>query len=133
MAVEDPKAVKRHWFLLAFAVAVPGSTSYMSTFAAVTSRNLSGGDIAAVRIQKDVPESAVLMNASYLGYMTQYKFTNTSPVPVPSTMTPAYTLGLSQAVKAAPGEGIVSPYDEGTFENREWQRGYDEGLRIVSA
>lgn len=128
---QDPNARKRHWFLAVWSVAQAGSYMPASAFVWSDKRNLSIPILTAAKEQRKLGEGAVLVGVSYVGHMTQYELTGTSPDPVPTTATAAYNLGLEQALTASDPTQLVNPFDiADDFQRAEWQAGITCGIEM---
>jgi hypothetical protein len=133
MAKADPSSIKRHWFLAVWSVAQVGSYMPASAYVWSDKRSLSIPILNAAKEQRKLGEAAVLINVSYVGYMTQYELTGTSPDPVPSVTTAAYNLGLEQALTVPDPEQLVNAFPEGDDFNRmEWDKGSARGREMRS-
>lgn len=130
---QDPNARKRHWFLAVWSVAQVGSYMPASAYVWSDKRSLSIPTLNAAKEQRKLGEGAVLVSVSYVGYMTQYELTGTSPEPVPTVTTAAYTLGLEQALTVPNPEQLVNAFPEGDpFQRAEWQAGFTCGREMRS-
>ena len=69
-----------HWFLLAFAIPAHGFTAFTSIHVACKTTNLNIPLLAEVRRKEGLPETATMIGASYLGFMTQEEMMG-KPVP----------------------------------------------------
>lgn len=128
MSQPDPNARKRHWFLAVWSVAQAGSYMPASAFVWSDKRNLSIPILTAAKEQRKLGEGAVLVGVSYVGHMTQYELTGTSPAPVPTVTTAAYNLGLEQAFASPNPEQLVNPFDlSDDFQRAEWDAGIARG------
>ena len=135
---QDLNARKRHWFLAVWSVPQVGSYMPASAYVWSDKRSLSIPLLTAAKEQRKLGEGAVLVNVAYVGYMTQYELTGTSPEPVPTVTTTAYSLGLEQAMTVPDPEQLVNAFAEGDAFNRaEWQAGFACGremrTKIVAA
>ena len=128
MAGADPKTVKRHWYLAVWNVPQVGHVQTVSAFVSGKSRNITIPEINVGRLQRQLPEHAVLVGVNYIGRHTQYELTETSPTPVSSSTTQAYLLGFEQALLNTEPEKLVNMFDEGdTFNHQEWAAGHAAG------
>lgn len=127
----DPNARKRHWFLAVWSVPQVGSYMPASAYVWSDKRSLTIPLLTAAKEQRKLGEGAVLVNVSYVGYMTQYELTGTSPEPVPSVTTAAFNLGLEQALTVPDPEQLINPFNIGDdFQRTEWQAGLTRGCEM---
>lgn len=127
----DPNARKRHWWLAVWSVPQAGHFAPMSAYLWTSGRNVTIPQINTAKQQRQLPDASVLTGIHYVGYQSQYELTGTKADPIPSALTPAYNLGLEQALAAADPTVLVNVYTEAApFERSEWQAGYDRGLEL---
>lgn len=137
MTVIDPSTRKRHWFLAAWSVPQVGHFVPSSAFVWSDKRSINIPALNAAKQQRKLGDGAVLVSISYVGYMTQYELTGTSPDPVPSTTSTAYSLGLEQALTVPEPEKLINAFQsDDAFSHAEWEAGATKGrelrMRIVS-
>ena len=137
MSVIDPRTRKRHWFLAAWSVPQVGHFVPSSAFVWSDKRSINIPALNAAKQQRKLGDGAVLVSISYVGYMTQYELTGTSPDPVPSVTSTAYSLGLEQALTVSDPEKLVNAFQpDDAFSYAEWEVGATKGrelrMRIVS-
>lgn len=137
MTVIDPSACKRHWFLATWSVPQVGHFVPSSAFVWSSKRSISIPTLNAAKQQRKLNDGAVLVSVSYVGYMTQYELTGTSPDPVPSVTSSAYSLGLEQALTVPGPEKLINAFQPSdAFSHAEWEAGAAKGCelrtRIVS-
>jgi hypothetical protein len=121
---QDLNARKRHWFLAVWSVPQVGSYMPASAYVWSDKRSLSIPQLSSAKEQRKLGEGAVLVNVAYVGYMTQYELTGTSPEPVPSVTTTAYNLGLEQALASLNPEQLVNAFPlNDDFNRAEWEAG----------
>lgn len=137
MSVIDPSTRKRHWFLAAWSVPQVGHFVPSSAFVWSDKRSINIPALNAAKQQRKLGDGAVLVSISYVGYMTQYELTGTSPDPVPSVTSTAYSLGLEQALTVPDPEKLVNAFQpDDAFSHAEWEAGATKGrelrMRIVS-
>jgi hypothetical protein len=121
---QDPSARKRHWYLAVWSVPQVGSYMPASAYVWSDKRSLTIPQLTAAKEQRKLGEGAVLVNVAYVGFMTQYELTGTSPEPVPSATTAAYNLGLEQALAHPNPSQLVNAFNIGDDFNRtEWEAG----------
>lgn len=131
MAQVDLNARKRHWFLAVWSVPQVGSYSPASAYVWSDKRSLTIPQLSAAKEQRKLGDGAVLVNVAYVGFMTQYELTGTSPDPVPTVMSDAYTLGLEQALTAPNPDQMVNAYPVGDqFNCAEWDMGAARGREM---
>ena len=138
MSQQDLNARKRHWFLAVWSVPQVGSYMPASAYVWSDKRNLTIPQLSAAKEQRKLGEGAVLVNVAYVGFMTQYELTGTSPEPVPTKTTAAYNLGLEQALASANPEQLVNAFNlDDDFNRAEWEAGVTRATemrtRIVAA
>lgn len=138
MTVIDPSASKRHWFLATWSVPQVGHFVPSSAFVWSTKRSISIPTLNAAKQQRKLNDGAVLVSVSYVGYMTQYELTGTSPDPVPTVTSSAYSLGLEQALTVPDPEKLINAFQPSDdFSHAEWEAGAAKGrelrIRIVAA
>lgn len=129
---------KLHWFSLAFAVPGPGHTAFTSLFMSATSNKLSLPVLQAARQQKNLPDHACMIGASYLGCMTQDEM-NPPPETIPNLIAPTehYMDGYHAAVlmqtegNAPPNNPYVSQVagDPLPQEGIDWADGFMAGCK----
>lgn len=131
MAQVDLSSRKRHWFLAVWSVPQVGSYSPASAYVWSDKRSLTIPQLTAAKEQRKLGDGAVLVNVAYVGHMTQYELTGTSPDPIPTVMSDAYTLGLEQALSATHPSQLVNAFPEGEpFNHAEWGMGFTRGLAM---
>lgn len=138
MTQVDPNTRKRHWFLAVWSVPQAGFLAPISAYVSATKRQLTIPEINAAKAQRQLGDGAVLVNVAYVGYMTQYELTGTSPDPVPTVTTAAFNLGLEQALTVPDPLQLQNAFPETEEFNRaEWDlgaaRGREMRTKIVSA
>lgn len=131
MPAIDTNARKRHWFLVVWSVPQIGHFVPMSAYVWSDKRSINIPTLNAAKQQRKLGDGAVLIGVSYVGYMTQYELTGTSPEPVPSTTTVSYNLGLEQALSVPEPEKLVNAYPEDDrFNHAEWEAGATRGREM---
>lgn len=131
MPVIDKNARKRHWFLAVWSVPQIGHFVPMSAYVWSDKRSINIPTLTAAKQQRKLGDGAVLIGVSYVGYMTQYELTGTSPEPVATTTTAAYNLGLEQALSVPEPEKLVNAFQaEDRFHHEEWQAGANRGREM---
>lgn len=138
MSHVDPNTRKRHWFLLVWSVPQAGFLAPISAYASSAKRQMTIPESNTAKQQRGLGDGAVLVNVSYVGYMTQYELTGTSAEPVPTHSTTAYNLGLEQALMVPDPTQLQNAFPaEEAFNHAEWKAGHARGsdmrLKIVSA
>lgn len=136
MSNNEP-AKKTHWYLLSFMVASPGlyvPTSFMGSF---TSKLLTMPAIHAMREAQGIPENAILMHFSYVGYMSKDHLTGTKAKPEQTVMSEGYRQGLTAALSVPAGVTPSNPYEHIAGDSAEmaeyaseWGAGYVVGEAI---
>lgn len=131
MSKQDPQARKRHWYLAVWSVPQVGSYMPASAYVWSDKRSLSIPVLNAAKEQRKLGEGAVLVSVSYVGYMSQYELTGTSPQPVPTVTTDAYNLGLEQALTVPdPGQLVNAFLEDDDFQRTEWDAGVARGREM---
>lgn len=133
----DPNK-KTHWFLMGFMVPSPGQWRPVSFYGSYTNRILTLNATKAIREAQGVPEDAVLLNVSYIGYASLHTIRGTSDEIVPTKLSDAYRQGLIAAnTPNMTGKDFVNPYEEFSSASREmqiraneWAEGYAEGCHV---
>lgn len=138
MSQADDRLKKRHWFLAVWSVPQPGAYVPMSAFVWSKSRAISIPVLNAARESRKLPEGSTLINVAYVGYMNEFELTGTSPEPVASVTSAAYTLGLEQTFTVPDPSQLVNAFPESdTFNHQEWAMGAAVGrdmrAKIVAA
>jgi hypothetical protein len=138
MTQVDPNTRKRHWFLVVWSVPQAGFLAPVSAYVSSDKRRLTIPEINTAKGQRQLPEGAVVVNVAYVGHMTQYELTGTSPEPVPTVVTAAFNLGLEQALTVPDPLQLQNAFPETEEFNRaEWEsgaaRGRDMRTKIVAA
>lgn len=76
------KPVKQyHYFCLSFVTQFPGGSQFSSHYMRGDQQNISLPDIIGFRHDGKIPETAVLLGMSYLGYMTEEQFSPSQGLP----------------------------------------------------
>lgn len=138
MKTKDERLQKRHWHLAVWSIPQVGTYVPVSVFAWSQKRAITVPELTAARNQRQVPEGAVLVNVAYIGLMNQFELTGLSPDPVPTTTTPAYTMGLEQTMSVPDPTKLVNAFpEEDQFNHTEWALGNATGItmrtKIISA
>lgn len=137
---QDPNK-KTHWFHLGYMVPTPGAWVPVSVTSSYIKRILCSRAMQALREVNGLPQNAVLMNVSYLGFASKHHMAGTSDKPVPTQLSAAYRQGLTAAITSEiPVIGLVNPYTamrdqsaEAALFETEWDAGLKEGLAIKEA
>lgn len=130
-------AKKTHWFLLSFMVPTLGQwipTSFMGSF---TSKLLTMPAIHALREAQGTPENAVLMQISYVGYMSKEHISGTKAKTEQTVMSEGYRQGLTAALSVPENVDVSNPYAHIADDSpemaeyaSEWGAGYTAGVEI---
>lgn len=134
---QDPNH-KSHWHLLSYMVPTPGQWRPVSFYGSYSNKILTLPAQQALRQSHNIPEDAVLMSVSYIGFASKHTIAGTSDKPVATTVTDAYRQGLTAAQMSTPGADVKNPYLEFAdvdadmaFKCGEWSNGYSEMLDVL--
>lgn len=131
MSQQSADTRKHHWHLAVWSNPQIGTFVPVSVFAMSKKRSITIPELTAAKSQRNVPDGAVLVNVAYIGCMPQHELTGISPDPVPTTQTPAFTLGLEQTLSVLDVAYLMNAYqDEDSFNHGEWEKGRDYGLTL---
>ena len=138
MSSADDRNKKRHWFLAVWSVPQPGAYVPLSAFVWSRTRAVSLPILNGARESRKLPDNSTLINVAYVGYMTEYELTGTSPEPVATVTSAAYNLGLEQTFTVPDPNQLVNAFPEDdTFNHQEWALGAAVGrdmrTKIVAA
>lgn len=133
MANADSNSIKRHWFLAVWSVPQVGHFVPASAYVWSAKRHLSIPTLTAAKNQRNLDTGAVLVNVSYVGYMTQYELTGTSPNPVPTVTSTSFNLGLEQALTVPDIDELVNAFNpDDAFNYSEWAAGCARGREVLN-
>lgn len=128
---------KSHWYLLGYMVPAPGQWVPQSFIGSTSSKILTAPAIQALREAQGLPEQAVLMQFSYVGYATKQTISGTKPAPLTSNISEAYRQGMTAALTAPDEMRLVNPYKQHEEDSQEmftnateWDAGFTEGETI---
>lgn len=138
MTKADDRLKKRHWFLAVWDVLQPGTYVTRNAYVWSKTRAITIPTLNAARVSRQLPDGSSLVNVAYLGFMTEYELTGTSPEPVATVTSAAYNLGLEQSFTVPDPSQLVNAFPEDdTFNHKEWAQGATVGrdmrAKIIAA
>jgi hypothetical protein len=124
-----------HWYLLSFAVPIPSTMNYVSVFTNSLEQRVTMPMIMAAKINNHLPDSAALLNVSYLGKMTRNEMNPPAPEPKVVVEPQAqYLQGMVAGIEfdSASLQRPINPYapedgDEITEDAVQWFNGFAAG------
>lgn len=124
MSQDAERLKKRHWFLGVWSVPQAGHFVTANAYFWSRTRAVTIPTVNSARDSRKLPEGSTLVNVVYMGYMTEFELTGTSPEPVASVTSAAYNLGLEQVFAVPDPSQLVNAFPEDdTFNHQEWACG----------
>lgn len=120
----------KHWYLLAYQVQVPGAWVPHSIIVASDKVELNVPQLNMLKKAHQVPDGAVLVGISYMGWQTEKSINGQPEIDPPTKLSDAYRVGMVSAARVRPSDEQqpINPYSGLTPEDMakadEWASGF---------
>ncbi len=119
----------KHWYLFAFSTPAPGHVAMASVIAGLDNSQVTVPVLIEMRRTHQIPETAVVVGISYLGYMTQETMEGPKPVEqVQQGVSDVYLSGYKAGLLGTTARSL-NPYnaEDNQAAFVSWDSGFDQG------